>query len=206
MQNIVAAIFEVESEGYQAITTLGKTAINEGSTILQMALIKREGASIKVCDSFNSGLHTNDDTLMGGLIGGLVGILGGPLGVLLMGSTGALAGSLKDAGDALDSASLMEKVADKLQDGDVALIALVEEDGKADLDRKLAQFKVEIVRFDAAAIAAEVEEAEKIQREMERQARQQLRETKKAEAKKGIEEWRNKLNAEFESFKAKFKK
>jgi hypothetical protein len=40
--NIVAAIFEVESEGYQALTTLAKTPILNDTTVLQMALVKRD--------------------------------------------------------------------------------------------------------------------------------------------------------------------
>jgi len=55
-------------------------------------------------------------------------------------------------------------------------------------------------------IAEEVEEAEKLQKEMERQARAQLRATKKEERKKAVEEKRAKISADFEAFKAKFKK
>lgn len=205
MLNIVATIFEAESEGYQAITTLAREPIFGETSILQMALIKRQGSGINLLDSFDSGIHTTNDTLMGGLIGALVGVLGGPLGMLLMGSYGALAGSIIDAGDALDSATVMEKVAGKLQDEDVALIALVEEADEALLDGRLSAFKVEILRYDAAVIADEVEEAREMEQEMERQARQQLRDTKKAERKSRVEEKRAKLSADFQAFKAKFK-
>ena len=71
MYNIIAAIFDVESEGYQAISTLSKTPIIEETSILQMALVKRENGSLKVCDSYDSGIHTTDDMLLGGLLGGL---------------------------------------------------------------------------------------------------------------------------------------
>ena len=114
MQNIITAIFKVESEGYQAITTLSQLPVTDASAILQMALVKREPNGISVCDTFDSGAHTTDDTLHCGLIGGLVGILGGPIGVLLSGSAGALIGSAVDAKDARNSASLIETVADKL--------------------------------------------------------------------------------------------
>lgn len=206
MQNVLAAIFEVESEGYQAITTLSRNPVTERSVILQMALVKRDGKSIIVRDSFDSGAHTADDTLLGGMVGGLVGILGGPVGMLLMGSYGALAGSAIDTAEALSGASLVEAVANKLQDGMVALVALVDEIVETDLDDRLSKFKVEILRFDAAVIAEEVEEAERMQREMERQARQQLRQSKKAERKKDVEAKRAKLAADFEAFKSKFKK
>ena len=206
MQNILAAVFEIESEGYQALTTLSKSPVTDKATILQMALVKREAQTITVCDSFNSGIRTNDDTLLGGVLGGLLGVLGGPIGVLLMGSYGALVGSVVDAGDALEDTSLMEAVAAKLREGTVALIALVDEEDESVLDDKLSSFKAEILRFDAAAIAEQVEEAQQMQREMARQARMQLRESRKADIQKKVEEKRAKLSADFAESKAKFKR
>ena len=206
MYNIIAAIFDVESEGYQAMTTLSKTPIIEETSILQMALVKRENGAIKVCDSYDSGIHTTDDMLLGGLLGGLIGILGGPMGVLLMGSYGTLAGSLVDTGDALDSATVMEKVADKLMDGEVALVMLAEEINEDEIDSKLKGYKVTIARFDAAVVAEEVEQAEEAQKEMERQARKELRAAKKEERKDKREAKKAEISASFADFKEKFKK
>ena len=206
MYNIIAAIFDVESEGYQAMTTLSKTPIIEETSILQMALVKRENGAIKVCDSYDSGIHTTDDMLLGGLLGGLLGILGGPMGVLLMGSYGTLAGSLVDTGDALDSATVMERVAEKLADGEVALVMLVEEINEDEIDSKLKGYKVTIARFDAAVVAEEVEQAEEAQKEMERQARKELRAAKKEERKDKREAKKAKISADFAAFKEKHKK
>ena len=206
MQNIIAALFEVESEGYQAITTLGKRPVTEDSAILEMALIQRKDGKVEVCDSFTSGVHTTDDTIKGGLLGSMLGVLGGPVGVLLGGSAGALTGSLFDADDAMNTASMIETVAGKMYDGETALIVLAEEADEADLDACLQQFKVEILRFDAAVIAAEVEEAQELQKEMERQVRMQLRATRKEERKQNLDEKRAKISADFAAFKAKFAK
>lgn len=206
MQNILAALFEVESEGYQALSMLSQKPVTENAVILQMALVKREGQNFTVLDSFDSGINTRDDMVIGGLVGGLLGVLGGPIGVLLMGSYGALTGSILDTEDAIYSISLMETVANKLQDGTVALVALTDETEEADLDAALSPFKAEVWRYDAAQIAAQVEEAEMIRREMERQARQQLRAEKKADFQQKVEEKRLKLSAQFDEFKAKFQK
>ena len=206
MYNIVAAIFEVESEGYQALTTLAKNPIINDTTVLQMALVKRENGLLKICDSYDSGVHTNNDTLIGGLVGSVIGMLGGPIGMLLMGSYGAPAGSLVDAGDAAGSASLIEKVAEKLLDGEMAMIALVDETNEAELDNALSAYKATIARFDAVVIAEEVEEAQNIQNEMARQTRKQLREARKQERKERREARREKIKSDFAAFKAKFKK
>ncbi|MBR2798837.1 MAG: DUF1269 domain-containing protein [Clostridia bacterium] len=206
MYNIIAAIFDVESEGYQAMTQLSRTPIIEETSILQMVLVKRENGTLKVCDSYDSGTHTTDDTLLGGLLGGLVGVLGGPVGMLLMGSYGALVGSLVDTGDALDTQTLMERVADKLQDGDIALIMLAEEINEEEVDNALKGFKVTIARFDAAAIASEVEMIEDSQKEKERLDRKELREAKKEERKDKLEAKKAEISADFAAFKSRFKK
>lgn len=82
----------------------------------------------------------------------------------------------------------------------------MQEEDESELDIFMKDFQVEIIRFDAAVIAAEVEEAQEMQKEMERQVRIKLRETKKEEHKSKIEENRKKLAADIEAFKAKFKK
>ncbi len=205
MQNLISAIFKVESEGYQAIATLRQKAVTKEYAIMQMALVKRTGKELSVCDSFSSGVNTADDTLAGGVIGGLLGILGGPLGVLLMGSYGALAGSLLDADDAIASASLLETVADKIYENEVALVIFADEKEESALDAELGKFKAEILRFDAAVVADEVEEAQKTQLEMQRQARMQLRREKKENRKKNIEEKRAKIADDFKTLRADLK-
>lgn len=206
MQNIVAVLFKNESEGFQAITELRQEPAAENFAILQMALIKRQGQSISVCDSYDSGIQAGNNAMIGGLMGGLIGILGGPIGVLLMGSYGMLAGSMAGTAEALDNTAMIETVSNKLLDGEIALVALAEEAEEAELDARLGKFDVEIARFDAAVVAEEVEEAQKMQKEMDRQARKQLRDVKKAERKKSVEEKRAKISADFEAFKQKHKK
>lgn len=207
MQNIIAALFEVESEGYQAITMLRQAPVTDRYAILEMELIKRRGNTISVCDKSNSGIHTSDDTIRGGLIGSFIGILGGPIGVLLCGSAGALTGSIIDASDEKNSTSMLETVAAKMNNDTIALVILAEELTESDIDSLLNQFKVQaILRFDAAHIATEVAEAEKLQAELEKQARAQLRKAKKDEFRKNIEEHRAKIAEKFADLKAKLKK
>ena len=203
MQNVVAVLFKNESEGFQAITELRQKPATETCAILQMALIKRQGQAISVCDSYDSGIQSGNSAMIGGLMGGLVGVLGGPIGVLLMGSYGLLAGSLVGSAEAMDDVAMIEAVSNKLLDGETALIALAEEADEAEMDAVLRRFDVEIARFDAAVVAQEVEEAQQMQKEMDRQARKQLREAKKAERKKNVEDKRAKISADFAAFKKK---
>lgn len=206
MEKIISALFKVESEGYQALTELKNAPVADNYVVSQAVLVKKENGRIRTLDAFDTGLETGNDTLTGGLIGGLVGILGGPIGMLLGGSLGALTGSAIDTGDAIQNATLIEKITDQFVDGEVVLIALEQEAEEGAAQKMLSKFDVTIVEDDAAEVAEEVERAMEAQLEMERQARAKLREAKKEDFKKNIEEKRAKLAANFEAFKAKFKK
>ena len=200
MQNIVAVIFKTESEGFQAITELRQAPVTDKCAVMQMALVKRTEQGYVLCDGYDAGIVTTGNAMLGGLLGGLVGILGGPIGVLLMGSAGALAGSMAGTADSLDMASLLETVAAKMVEGEIALIALAEEKDETELDEKLGRFQTTIARFDAAAIAEEVEEAQKLQLEADRQALAELRKIKIEDRKARIEAKREKINAGFEEY------
>ena len=82
--------------------------------------------------------------------------------MLLGAGWGSLAGMTLDAADAADEASLIEQIADKLDDG-VALIGLSYEEDESVLDNKLSAYKTVIARFDAAVVAQEVEAAREMQ-------------------------------------------
>lgn len=206
MENVVMVLFNVESEAYQALAQLKRDPVNANYTISQIGLVKKQNGRILPLEGFDSGVNTTDDTLAGGLIGSLIGILGGPLGVLFSGSVGALLGSSLDTEDALKNASMLEKVSEKLQDDQVALAALIQEDDETVFDRAVSGFNTEIMRWDAASIAAEVEEAEKLEKEMRRTAREELRKKKKEERKQDFEQRRAKIHMDIENFKVKFQK
>ncbi len=204
MQNILAVIFKEESQGYQAMTQLRQLPGSEKAAILQMVLVKHQNGRLVALDEYDSGINTTDDMILGGLVGSVIGVLGGPMGVLLMGSYGMLAGSLFDDEDALDGQVMIDTVAKKMVEGEVALIALVNEEDESYLDSQLSSFDAEVARFDAAVVADEVEQAQEMEKEMARQARAQMKKTKKEERKEKIDQKREKIKADWEAFKAKF--
>ena len=198
MENVVVAIFKNESEGFQAATELKNTAVGGNYTISQLELVQKKYGRIDTVDGFDTGVDTTDDSMQGMLIGGLIGILGGPLGVLLGMSWGGLIGVAVDAGDAADDISLLEQVSGKLEDGDTAIIALVREENENVIDSLLSKFDVEIIRFDAAVIAQEVEEAKEAEKELKKHAKRELKAQKKADRKQKIEEKRGKIKNSFD--------
>ena len=175
MYNIVGALFTNESEAREAMAALSETPQINGTTIYQISLVKRKEGVLKLCDNFSSEYLKSNDAVKGGLIGGLIGILTGPVGMLLGGAAGALLGKAGETNKKDESAALIEQAAQKLEEGDIALIALVEETDENILDHAMVKYNTIIVRYDAEVISKELEEAEKMEAEMARQARETLR-------------------------------
>ena len=194
-ENVVLANYKVESEAYQALSELKRDTANANYTISQAMIVKRENGKLNVMDGFVNGMTTGDDTWMGGLLGGLIGILGGPIGVLLGGSVGMLVGGAVDAGEMAGDTSLLEKAGDSIAEGETAIILLAQEEYETALTAKLNDFDVSITRLDAAEVAAEVEHAKEVERQMAKETREKLRaertETFKETVAKQSEELKN---------------
>ena len=177
-ENLVLVNYKVESEAYQALSEMKRDTANANYTISQAAIVKRENGQLNTMDGFINGKDANDDTVTGSLIGGLVGILGGPIGILLGGSVGMLVGGAVDASGIVKDASLLEKAGDSIAEGETAIILLAQEEYETALTAKLNDFDVTITRFDAAEVAAEVEHAREVERQMAKETREKLREEK----------------------------
>ncbi|MBQ8161485.1 MAG: hypothetical protein IJ083_12185 [Clostridia bacterium] len=203
MENIMIVTFDVESEGYQALTELRKKPANECYTISQAMLVRNTDGQLRTIDGFDTGAETHNDTRMGGLIGSLLGVAGGPLGMILMGGYGALVGSAIDWGDAVQNASLMEHVLSCVTEDQIVMIAIAQENSNTAFDNNFEKFQTEITRFDAAEVAAEVAEAERIQEEMARDAKRKLRESKKQDRRAQIEERRARISSHFSEIRGK---
>lgn len=187
-KNVLVTLFKVESEGYQALTELKKEPGTDSYLVSAAALVKKENDKCEMLDGFDTGAKTANDTLKGGLLGMTVGILGGPLGMLLGASYGTMVGMAVDSIDAGQGLSMLEKVAGKLDNGMLALIALTEEETPDALDSKLSAFDTVIARFNADAVAEEVAKANEMQMEMARQARLQLRKEQREKEAEAHEE------------------
>ena len=205
-QNVVVCLFEVESEAFRALSELKQAPGDKQSFVAQAVVVKKQNGVVTPLDRFDSGAATGNDTVYGGIVGSLIGILGGPLGVLLGGSYGMLVGATVDSFEALGSACLIEQIAGKVPEGYAALVALAAEEDEAILDAKLNKFDVVIARFDAAAVATEVEQAQEMAAEMARQARMELRKEKKASFKEKVAEKQAKFAADCEEIWATYNK
>ena len=185
-ENLILVNYKVESEAYQALSELKRDTSNANYTLSQAAIVKKENGTLNIMDGFVNG--------------GTTGILGGPLGVLLGGSMGMLIGGAVDANDMAENASLLEKAGDSILDGETAIILLAQEEYETALTAKLNNFDVSITRFDAAEVAAEVEHAREIEKQMAKEAREKMREERTEEFRETVSKKSEELKNWFSHF------
>lgn len=204
MENVVLSFFKVESEAYQALSELKRTHTSQKDFVLsQVVLLKKVDGEIITKDSFNTGSQTSDDTLLGGLIGGALGLLGGPIGILLGMGIGAGFGSLLDMNDAKEEDGMLYTVSTRMKDGDIALIAVIQEESETSYNEIINQFNTVIVRYRASVIQEELDHARKIQKELEHEAKARMKEQRSKERREKIDEYSTKLREEFKQIKEK---
>ena len=205
MEHIVAALFDVPSEAYQAFTELKGFPQNDETRIAQAVLLKKENGVISVAAAFDPLRQVGSDMLTGTLVGSVLGILGGPLGMLFGAGVGAWVGSMGSSEEAMAQATLLETVATRLKNGDVAIIALAQERSEAPLDQFFGRFKTLVARWDAWRIQQEVVDAEQVQADLHERVRAELRTRRSEERHEMFEEFRQSLRQKFEDLKAMFK-
>ncbi len=174
MENVVVSIFHIESEAFQAFSELKQFGQTKNTKLAQALIVKAENGVINVKDNFDLIDSIEDGYFEGGLIGSLIGILGGPLGVLFGFAAGGVIGGSVGSYEELANSALIITVSNKLANGEVAIIALVQENDESVLNAIFEKYQVDIVRWDVATVAAEIESALKIQKDLEHQAKARL--------------------------------
>ena len=143
--------------------------------------MKNENGKIVKKDEFDTGIESINDTANGALIGGLVGILGGPVGMLLGSSYGILVGGTIDAVESYDNSLLINQVAAKISESQTAILMLATEKQNDSVARDLSNFTARVDEFTAADVKAEVDAAIELEHRLQEEARQEMKEAKKAE-------------------------
>ena len=198
-KNVVITIFDVESEAFQAFNELRTKIAGPGYSAPEASLIRNKGGNIDVLDGYSTDTTAGDGTAMGMVVGSLIGILGGPIGVILGAGIGGLAGNASDANRAVDSVNAVAVVADKLFEGETAIVALVQEDEPA-FDAVFSGYKTTIIRYDAADIAADVEELRKLEEQVSAEVADQMKAERKADRAERKAEHEEKVSNRIDQF------
>ena len=106
-------------------------------------------------------------------------------------------GGAVDAGDVANHISLLERAGDCIAEGETAMLLLVQEDYETALTAKLNRFHVTITRIDAAEVAAEIEHAKEVEKQLAKDARAKMRAEKNESFKASVEKKRDELKAWF---------
>lgn len=203
--NIVLLTFAESSKAYQALSEF-KQAAGQGQLRLTTAAVVQRDANgaLQLRDGVGDG-SASDAPLVGTLLGSLLGVMGGPLGVLLVGATGAWLGSLAGLDAVAQRASLLEQMTVALPAGATGLFAHVEEDAAAVVDGIAGSLDGVVLRRPTDAVYAEVLAAARAQDAAAEQARQVLREQHKAEWKGKFDHWVDEVGDRLTALKGKIK-
>ena len=205
MENIVVSIFHVESEAFQAFSELKQFGQTENTKLAQVSIVKAEDGIVKVKDSFDLMNSVGSDYFKGGLIGSLIGILGGPLGVLFGFVAGGTIGASTSLDKELAKSELITTVSEKLTNGEVAIIALVQENDESVLNAIFEKYQTIVARWDIATVSAEVESALEIQKDLAHQAKARLIADKKEARHEKFDKLKADIKEKFDKLKADIK-
>ena len=102
-------------------------------------------------------------------------------------------GGAVDANDAANHISLLERAGECIAEGKTAMLLLAQEDYETALTAKLNSFHVTITRMDAAEVAAELEHAREVEKQLAKDARAKLRAERSESFKATVDQKRNEL-------------
>ncbi|MCA0243668.1 MAG: DUF1269 domain-containing protein [Proteobacteria bacterium] len=192
-ENIVLLTFEETSKAYQALSEIKRAALEGRVRLVNAAVVEREaGGALRVRDGFSDGA-ASDAPLVGTLLGSLLGVLGGPLGILLLGSTGAVLGSLASADVVGNRLSLLDQITRTLPPGSTAVFANVSESAVEVLDGIAKSLGAVVLRRPTDAVVAEVEAAVEAQDAATREARKVLHAKQRAEWRDKFDHWKDEM-------------
>ena len=152
---VIVAEFQNEKAADLALMNLKAEQKKKAFTIKDAAIIQKDpSGKLHVKETADSG--SGKGAGIGLLAGGAIGLIGGPLGLILWGATGALAGGvaakLHDSGIKNDE---LRKIGDELKQGGSALVAVVHPNWTSTVEQELTAAGAQVSTVGLAAEIAE---------------------------------------------------
>lgn len=203
--NIVLLSFADASKADQALSEIKQASADARLKLVSAAVVQRDSAgALHVRDAVGGGSPA-EGPLVGTVLGALLGVLAGPLGVLLVGATGAWLGSLASKDQTARRASLLEQMTHALPAGATALLAHVEESVPETLDNMAKSLGTVALRRPTDAVYAEVMAAGEARDAAAEQATQVLRAKQRAEWHDKFDNWADDIGAHLTALTSKLK-
>ena len=155
---LMVAAFQGEQGAEQALEQL-KEAKKEHLIKIQDAAVMRKDEKGKVHIKETEDVGGGRGAIAGGILGVAIAALTGPAGIILAGLTGALVGGIaaRNIDMGIDNDRL-KKLADSLQPGTSAIVAIVEHTWVADLEAAMQEAGADVLTEELSAeIAAQLE-------------------------------------------------
>jgi uncharacterized membrane protein len=190
--NIVVVAFVYQSKAYQAMSRLRQAGDAERLELRAAALLERgpDGAvRVPEGDDAASGVAVAG----GSLIDMLIGVLGAPLGVLLGGYAGMLAGGLGAVAREEDRDVALDAISRQIEPGHTVLVAEVGEVATEIVDDIAGPLEGMVTRRAAAEVYDEIQSARAAQDAADAEARRVLRDQRRAEYKDKWEQFKSKV-------------
>lgn len=201
-EQLIIVDFNDRADAEQAFGELKAHPITEKYMLSQACIVEKKDGKIETGEILDTGIETQNDQAIGGLLGMLLGVIVSPLGMLLGWGLGALLGHVKDKNDAAQNLSVIQRIADRMPEGMTVLLAFVQEDGEdSGFDELFKDYKVVIDRYDAAELATVCEKAQKLQRKLEAETQMHLA---SEDFKQEVEKKREKIRKGFEDLQDKW--
>lgn len=199
-ENFFVVIFEEQSEAYQAFDEMKARMDNKNYVVARMVLVEKNEGKIILCEGCDARCRVTS-TALGGLLGMVVGAIGGPLGIVLGGAAGGFISNKIVSSHIKQAMTSLENVGRGIQDGEIALIALVQENQDGDFEKEFAKYKTEILKKDAAQVAVEVEDAMDINEKLDEMEKERAHQDKMDAFKEKIGRRRKRLKSEFKTLR-----
>ena len=152
---VIVAEFQDEKAADLALMNLKAEQKKKAFTIKDAAIIQKDpSGKLRVKETADSG--SGKGAGIGLLAGGAIGLIGGPLGLILWGATGALAGGvaakLHDSGIKNDE---LRKIGDELKPGGSALVVVIHPNWTSTVEQELTAAGAQVSTVGLAAEIAE---------------------------------------------------
>lgn len=177
--------------------------INCHYQVLQNILVKNEDGNVKVLDQHTEIFSELGKTMIGGIAGVVLGVLVGPFAGFVLAGVGAMIGSGFDISEQSESESMLYQMYSRIYDGDIAILAIVQEENELEINSSVGHIAKNIYRWDAAEIREEAEYAIEVRDDLIKQARNDMKKAKSKKRKEKIEEYKEAIRKEFKKIGAK---
>lgn len=205
MENVVSVIFTDECKAYRALSTLRHSRITEGYAVLEAAIVAREKGKVVFWDGFGTQGSLAGEWTTGGLLGSMIGIFAGPLGVLLERSIDSIISMPFTHEVAEQEMGLIQSTLYSLDEGQMALVSIVQENNVSVFNYVLSQLGSQFVcRYDVIDVEAEIDQSYEVERELQREARQRMNNQRQAYFKNGSDDVRDRIRHQFDQLKQNF--